>query len=139
MTQSAETTTVLDFLDRFAERDADGAVALVDDAIVYTNVGLPAVRGKKATARVLTALGRFAKFDVAIRSIASDGPLVLTERVDELGFGPLQIRFWVNGRFEVVDGKITVWKDYFDNVDVIKGLLRGLIALAVPRARRPLA
>ncbi|MGB6073792.1 MAG: limonene-1,2-epoxide hydrolase family protein, partial [Rhodococcus sp. (in: high G+C Gram-positive bacteria)] len=33
--------------------------------------------------------------------------------------------FWVCGTFELRDGKVAVWRDYFDNVDFLKGLVRG--------------
>lgn len=50
-------------------------------------------------------------------SIAADGAMVLTERVDEMldGSGTVLHSARVIGAFEVRDGKIVAWRDYFDS------------------------
>ena len=55
-----------------------------------------------------------AGFEVKIHRIAVNGSSVLTERTDVLQFGPVRLQFWVCGVFEVHDGRITLWRDYFD-------------------------
>jgi limonene-1,2-epoxide hydrolase len=49
--------------------------------------------------------------------------------------GPLRLQFWVCGVFEVHDGRITLWRDYFDLFDLFKATLRGIIGIAVPSLR----
>jgi limonene-1,2-epoxide hydrolase len=62
---------------------------------------------------------------------------VLTDRIDELNFGRFATRFWVYGRFVVnVEGKIAVWRDSFDWLDVTIGNLRGLAGLLSPSLNR---
>lgn len=123
------TKTVEDMLAALAERDVDRAAAHLDAAIIWHNVGFPKVRG---IARVRTALGVLSKphygFDVTIHHIAAapDGDVVLTERTDVLIWRRLRVEFWVCGTFELRDGKILVWRDYFDNLDFAKALVRGL-------------
>jgi limonene-1,2-epoxide hydrolase len=73
-----------------------------------------------------------ASFEVKIHRIAADGAAVLTERSDALIFGRLRLQFWVCGVFEVHDGQITLWRDYFDFYDMIKATARGLAALVIP-------
>ena len=73
-----------------------------------------------------------AAFEVKFHRVAADGSAVLTERTDALIFGPLRVQFWVCGVFEVHDGRITLWRDYFDVLDILKATLRGVAALAVP-------
>lgn len=133
----AETTRL--FLESMALRDTTLAVELIAEDIVYTNVSLPTLRGKAKTAKVLRLLDnpRYG-FGVKLINIAADGDVVLTERIDELTFGPLRSQFWVCGRFEVRDGHITVWRDYFDWFDIFKGQVRGLLALALPGLQTPL-
>lgn len=132
---SAE-AVVRSFLELLAADDLDGALALLAEDVVYTNVGLPTVRGRHVVDRLFRpALGR-AGFKVHFDHVVSDGRVVLTERVDALVFGPVHWQFWVYGRFEVVEGKITVWRDSFDYVDVNIGLLRGLVGAVVPGVRR---
>ena len=74
-------------------------------------------------------------FEVKIHRIAADGNAVLTERTDALVFGPLRVQFWVCGTFEVHAGRITLWRDYFDAYDIVKGLARGLAATVFPSLR----
>jgi limonene-1,2-epoxide hydrolase len=125
------------FLYALRDKEFDTADAVLDDDLVYQNVGLPTIRGRKRTIKLLRGLGRpNAGFDVKIYRIATEGNAVLTERTDMLRFGRFEAYFWVCGVFEVRDGRITLWRDYFDTVDFIKGIVRGLAAMAIPSLQR---
>jgi limonene-1,2-epoxide hydrolase len=124
------------FLAALAAGDAATARALIADDILYVNVGLPPVRGRKEMERVFALLGRpGAGFEVYLHAVATDGPVVLTERTDVLLMGPVEAQFWVWGRFEVHDGRITLWRDSFDYLDILRGTVRGIAALLVPSLR----
>lgn len=141
MTVAPETPTdvVRRFLDALARGDVEQAVSLVDDDLVYTNVSLPAIRGKNRFAKAAASYYRRMGFAVRIHRIAADGPVVLTERTDQLILGPLRLQIWVCGTFEVVDGRIRLWRDYFDWLNSTIGLLRALAGVLVPSLRpRPL-
>lgn len=134
---------VTDFFAALAQGRVEQALAVVDDDILYTNVGLPSVRGKQLFGTVMGALGGggIVGFDLEMRAISADADgdgVVLTERIDELRVGPLRMTFWVCGRHEVRDGRLAVWRDYFDFVAVTRGFARGVLALAIPALRRPL-
>jgi len=60
---------------------------------------------------------------------------VLNERTDAIVLGPLRLQFWVCGVFEVHDGQITLWRDYFDFYDFTKAILRGIAGTVVPALR----
>ena len=125
------------FLYALRDKDYDAADDALDDDLVYQNVGLPTIRGRQRTMKLLGGLSRpNAGFDVKIHRIASEGSAVLTERTDVLIFGPFQAHFWVCGVFEVRDGRITLWRDYFDFVDIVKGSVRALAAIAIPALRQ---
>lgn len=127
---------VLTFLDALADEDLDAALDLVADDLVYTNVPFPPMRGRAALDRAFRPmLGRFG-FRVHFHHVAADDGVVLTERTDALLLGPVVWQFWVYGRFEVVDGRITVWRDSFDFLDLTVGLVRGAIGALWPPARR---
>ncbi|MFM9379153.1 limonene-1,2-epoxide hydrolase family protein [Gordonia sp. VNK21] len=140
MTSQKPTDLVEQFLSDLASGRVDAALAEVDEQIVYTNVGLPTVRGKRRFSSVMRGLnGDFIGFDAQMLAIAADeAGVVLTERIDELRFGPLRLRFWVCGRFEVIEGRIAVWRDYFDVFDCTKAAVRALAALVIPSLQRPL-
>ena len=107
--------TVVTFLRALERLDAEAAIALLHPDVRYQNVSLPTIRGREATARVLRALARRTNgFEATCHRVAADGPTVLTERTDAITVGRVRVAFWVCGRFEVVDGRILLWRDYFD-------------------------
>lgn len=115
--------------------DTDGAGAVLDDNLVYQNVGLPTIRGRARAMKLFRAMEGRAGFEVKTHRIAVNGSAVLTERTDVLIFGPVRLQFWVCGVFEVSGGRITLWRDYFDVWDMTKALVRGLAGAVVPALR----
>lgn len=127
-------TTEIEVVERFLgaleKLDIDAAVALLDPSVVYENVPLPPARGLPAVEKQLRWLGRYARgLEVVHHNIASNGPVVLTERTDILSVGRLTAAFWVCGTFEVRDGRITLWRDRFDMVDFALSWVRGAAKL----------
>src|SRR5262249_11131663 len=49
-----------------------------------------------------------------VRAIVSRGDLVFTERVDHFTVAGKEVALPVAGVFELRDGKIAAWRDYFD-------------------------
>lgn len=141
MTSLTPIAIVTDFLGNLSCRRVDAALEHVDENIDYVNVSLPAVRGKKRFGAVMRALNsQVMGFDAEMLNISADEQgVVLNERLDELTIGPLRMQFWVCGRFEIREGRITVWRDYFDYFDITKALLRGIVAIPFPKLQPPLA
>ncbi len=135
--RSPSAMLVEQFLDRLAADDIDGAVQLLARDVEYVNVGLPTVHGRERVRRVLRAtLGvPGAGFEVYTHTISTNGRSVLTERTDVLKLGPLRLQFWVCGRFDVHDGQIVLWRDYFDQVNILLATIRGLIGVVFPAVR----
>ncbi|HUO40394.1 MAG TPA: limonene-1,2-epoxide hydrolase family protein [Mycobacterium sp.] len=125
------------FLYALRDEDYDAMDAALDDDVVYHNVGMPIIRGRRRTVTFLRRGLESARagFDVKIHRIAADGTSVLTERTDVILYGPVRVQFWVCGVFEVRDGRITLWRDYFDFLDILKAMVRGLVGAAVPALR----
>jgi len=125
------------FLNSLRDKDLDTADALLADDLVYQNVGFPTIHGRRRAMKLFSGMQRPSMgFDVKIHRSAADGDTVLNERTDVLVFGPLRLVFWVCGVFEIRDGRIALWRDYFDNVDFAKALVRGTAAIAVPSLQR---
>jgi limonene-1,2-epoxide hydrolase len=85
-----------------------------DDA-VYHNIPIAPVSGRdaiRATIEGFTAGTE--RIEFRVRAIAADGPTVLTERVDVFVLPGATIELPVMGVFEVRDGRIAAWRDYFD-------------------------
>jgi limonene-1,2-epoxide hydrolase len=51
---------------------------------------------------------------VRVINIAANGPVVMTERLDVFRLPGKSFELQVMGTFEVSDGKIHAWRDYFD-------------------------
>ena len=125
---SAPVDVVRRFCALMEGRDAEALRPLIADNAVYQNVGMPASNGVNAIVENMAA--QFAMFPDAyafeILNMASDGPVVLTERLDYIqapdGSMPAVP---VMGTFVVgQNGKITRWTDYFD-VSLTVKLLQG--------------
>jgi limonene-1,2-epoxide hydrolase len=125
---SAPVDVVRKFCALMEKRDAEALRPLIAENAVYQNVGMPASNGVDAIVENMAA--QFAMFPDAyafeIVNMASDGPVVLTERLDYIQAPdgskpavPVMGTFVVGG-----DGKITRWTDYFD-VSLTVKLLQG--------------
>lgn len=133
---TTEIEVVKAFLAALERLDIDAAVALLDPAVVYQNVPLPAASGVRAVEQQLRWLARYGRaFEVRWHNVAANGPVVLTERTDVLTFGPVAGAFWVCGTFEVRDGRIVLWRDRFDFVDFTWSFVRGAVQAVAGRVR----
>ena len=103
---------------------AELAAFFTDDA-VYHNIPLAPVTGREAIEKNIVSFIRPGKaaapgvvhvesIDFRIINIAANGPVVMTERVDVFKLPGKSFELPVMGIFEVSDGKITAWRDYFD-------------------------
>jgi limonene-1,2-epoxide hydrolase len=95
--------------------DLDHIVGFFAHDAVYHNIPVDPVVGPDA---IRTTLASFTtgleSIEFRIEAIAADGGTVLTERVDIFRYPGKEVSLPVMGSFEVVDGKIAAWRDYFD-------------------------
>ena len=137
----AGAVTVRAFLAALERFDIAAAGDLLDPDVVYQNVSLPTAHGRAATLRLLRSMPRaLSAFEVQTHRMAATGPVVLTERTDVMIVGRVRVAFWVCGTFEVHDGRITLWRDYFDwaatTGALVSGVARALGSLLPRRSRR---
>jgi limonene-1,2-epoxide hydrolase len=108
--------TVTAFMKAMEPLDYDRALTLVAAHCTYTNPPpIGSVVGPDGIRAVLTPF--FAptlenEFRV-IRALAA-GPLVMLERLDRHRLADKWVELPVTGVYEVHDGLITYWRDYFD-------------------------
>ena len=96
----------------------DLAAFFTDDA-VYHNIPLGPVTGRDAIANNFATFIRpgppgIENIEFHIINIAANGAVVMTERVDVFKLPDKTFELPVMGIFEVSDGKIKAWRDYFD-------------------------
>ena len=94
------------------------AAFFTDDA-VYHNIPLAPVTGREAIANNTASFIRpgapgIEGIQFRVINIAANGPVVMTERVDVFKLPNKSFELPVMGTFEVNDGKISAWRDYFD-------------------------
>ena len=133
-TTTTEIEVVEAFLRALEDLDIDAALELLHPDVTYQNVPLPPARGKDATAKQLRMLSRYCTgFQAITHSIAANGTTVLTERTDIIEIRRFKPAFWVCGRFEVEDGLIRSWKDYFDYADCTVAALKAAVKAILGR------
>ena len=114
-TPLSPTETVEAVLEAFVAMDFDTALTFLADDCEYTNIPMGAVRGHAGVREVLDPF--FAPInenEFLILSQAAGGPVVFMERLDRHRLDHGWRELPVNSVFEVHDGLITVWRDYFD-------------------------
>lgn len=113
---AAEPTEIVEaFLAAFEAMDFETALTLLADDVEYTNIPMGTVRGHAGVREVLGPF--FAPIhenEFIIVRRAADGPVVFLERLDRHRLDHGWRELPVNSVFEVHDGKVTVWRDYFD-------------------------
>jgi limonene-1,2-epoxide hydrolase len=94
------------------------AAFFTDDA-VYHNIPQAPITGRDAIANTIDSFIRpgppgIESIEFRVINIAANGPVVMTERVDVFKLSNKSFDLQVMGTFEVNDGKINAWRDYFD-------------------------
>jgi len=93
--------------------------AFFADNAVYHNIPMAPVTGREAIANNIASFIRpgapgIEAIQFRVINIAANGPVVMTERVDVFKLPGKSFELQVMGAFEVSDGKISAWRDYFD-------------------------
>ena len=106
---------VQEFCDSWAKGDLDALMEFFTDDAVYHNIPVAPVTGRDAIRETIAGFtAGVDSVEFRVLNISANGAIVLTERVDAFITPTVTIELPVMGTFEVVDGKIAAWRDYFD-------------------------
>jgi len=112
---SGNEAVIRSFIAAWSRLDARELVEYFAAEGVYHNMMLPPVRGHE---KLLPYIDRFvsgwSETSWEIVNILSRDEIVMVERVDRTRIGERRVELPCNGVFEMQDGKIKVWRDYFD-------------------------
>ena len=114
-----DTESPIDLVERFcslwAATDLDGIMACFAPDAVYHNIPMEPIEGVDAIRATISGfMTGVERIEFRVLHIVGDGGVVLTERVDAFVFPDKTVELPVMGTFEVADGRITAWRDYFD-------------------------
>lgn len=102
------------FIATFNSDDMEAVYACMADDILYHNIPMKPLRGIAAVRQFFAEAGPMTSNAWEILNIAENGSVVLTERVDRFRYNGKDVAVPLMGIFEIKDGKITSWRDYFD-------------------------
>lgn len=106
---------VSDFLHSWGGRDIEKIMSYFAPDAVYHNVPVAPIKGHQAIREIFVAfLDAFDSIALDIVTIAGEEDLVLAERVDRFKLKGKYFELPVNGVFEIKNGKIHRFSDYFD-------------------------
>ena len=113
--ESDNVALVRRFCEAWSRRNAEEILGVFTDEGVYHNMPMDPLKGKPAIRPILDfIISPARKIEFEIKHVAAAGDLVFTERVDRFEMGDKSVALPVAGVFEVSDGKIAAWRDYFD-------------------------
>lgn len=107
---------VSEFIRRITGNDVVGALTMVSDDVEYDNVPIGKNIGPAAMQEFLNGMGTGVdEIEFVIHHQVTQGRIVMNARTDRFRIGERWLDLPVAGVFEVGgDGRITLWRDYFD-------------------------
>ena len=112
---SQNTDLVTAFCRAWCNRDVDDILGYFAEDAVYHNMPMPPMQGKPAIKTILQQIvSPTTWIEWETLNIAEAGNVVLTERVDRFEMAGKKVELPVAGVFEIENGKIKAWRDYFD-------------------------
>jgi len=106
---------VTDFCLSWSRKNTDEILSYLTDDCFYHNIPMEPCVGKAAIRKFVEPFLKDAQSaNFEIKHTTSAGNVVMNERVDRFVMGPKKLEIPVAGVFEVRNGKISAWRDYFD-------------------------
>ncbi|MFA5630088.1 MAG: limonene-1,2-epoxide hydrolase family protein [Porticoccaceae bacterium] len=110
----SNTDIVNRFLAALHHNEVGEALNLMTDDIFYHNIPMEPLRGKAAVKDFLERESDLEVLDLVTLHSAENGNIVMNERVDTFRLDGRVLDLPVMGIFELENGKIKAWRDYFD-------------------------
>ena len=108
---------VTGFISCWEKKDLDGIMEYFTPDAVYINIPMdPPNEGTEAIRAFIEGfIGMASKIEFVVNNQVDNGAgMVMNERTDRFLINDDWVEIQVMGIFEVVDGKIAHWRDYFD-------------------------
>ena len=111
------------FIEAWSRLDATELAGYFTEDGVYHNMPAGPIAGREHIENFIRGFsGSWTETTWDLLHIASTGNVVFAERLDRTKAGEKAVDLPCTGVFELEDGKIKVWRDYFDIATYQKGL-----------------
>ena len=115
---------VLDFIAAWSRLNVDEIVSYFAEDGIYHNMPTQPVSGRESLRKFIAAfLKNWTETKWEVRNVMSKGNVVVAERMDRTIAAGKKIDLPCCGVFEMSNGKIKVWRDYFDMATYTKALM----------------
>ncbi|MFF2551934.1 SgcJ/EcaC family oxidoreductase [Nocardia sp. NPDC058058] len=105
----------------WAKPDPDHIASFFTEDAVYHNIPMEPVVGRQAIRDFIAGFAAALDgIDFTIHRQLVTGNLVMNERTDTLRTATTATDLPVMGTFEIADGKISAWRDYFDMAPITR-------------------
>jgi len=112
---SSNEEIVRDFISIWSTLDVDKIVDFFTEGGTYYNMPIEPVSGKDNLREFIKGfIAEWTETDWEIKLLVSDGDTVIAERLDRIKQADRSIELPCLGIFEMENGKIKEWRDYFD-------------------------
>jgi limonene-1,2-epoxide hydrolase len=114
---------IRDFIAAWSRLNVDEIVSYFAEDGVYHNIPVQPVQGHKALRNFISGfISNWSSTEWDLINLTSRNDVVIAERLDRTVTGGKQIDLPCCGVFEMSNGKIREWRDYFDMATYIKAL-----------------
>lgn len=115
-------STIREFIGAWSRLDAEELATYFTEDGTYYNMPIQPVTGRtNVQGFIAEFLKSWEKTDWEILNIVAQGDVVMAERVDRTVVAGNKVDLPCVGVFEMEDGKIKVWRDYFDLATFTQG------------------
>lgn len=110
------TALVLEFISAWNRNDVDAVMKFFSPDCIYHNIPMVPLHGTAAIRKGIEGFcGMSEEIEWVVHQVAeNEAGVVLTERTDRFKIAGHWVEVPVMGSFEVHDGAIIAWRDYFD-------------------------
>ncbi len=114
---------IRDFVSTWPGLDVEKIVSYFTEDGIYHNMMMNPVKGHADLRNFISAfLKGWSETEWEVLNLVSSGNMVFAERVDRMKVGGKPVALPCCGVFEMENGKIKVWRDYFDMGTYTKAL-----------------
>jgi limonene-1,2-epoxide hydrolase len=111
---STNDALIRDFISAWERRDSAFILNALSDDAVYHAMPLTPIVGKEALRAWVEHFEDIPPGRLEVRHQVAGGSVVINERTDTITLNGKQVTLPICAVFELADGKITAWREYFD-------------------------